>query len=191
MAMGSKLRLFFTFLFTACTVVFTSTSIQAQSISSPPADLLGNEKVIYILPEVGSILPDSPLFVLKQLRDDVLLVIPQDTLSKMRLLIQLGDKYTVYADKMAHSSKSKLSASLFDTALDYQNEVVNLLSGMAKSPQKDEKALSDYKNIATQSSIKQAETIRLLLGEVPSSEQSLFIQLLDRNILLRKKLQAI
>lgn len=174
--------------------VFVTPSLvpHAQGTSSRPADLVNNDKVIYSLPDVGSITPENPLFVLKQLRDNLLLAIPQSTPDKIKLLIQMGDKYTVYADKLSHLSKSQRSLQMFNTAMSYQSEIIDMFQKeYAGADTETRKALDNLRNIAIQSNIKQAETIRALLDAVPPSEQPHLVKLLDENIQLRKELQSI
>lgn len=177
---------------TACALGFLPPHISAQSISSRPADLANNEKVIYRLPEMGSITPDNPLFVLKQIRDGVMLALPKDTEDRIQMLIQMNDKYTVYAEKLAHLSKTQRSVQTFESAMRYQSMAIELLKDALKDPTADHKELFvDLRHIATQSNIKQAETIRQLIDDISASEQSSFIELLDKNMQLRKRLQQI
>lgn len=191
MSQESKQCVLFTLLIALCISFSFPVGVNAQSFSSPTADLVGNERAVYSLPDVGSILPDNPLFVFKQLRDDVTLALPQDKFVKLKHLIQLGDRYTVYADKMVRTSKLKRAISLFESSLKFQNEALGILQDLSDDTQKNENAISDLKGVFMQSNIKQAEIIRTLIGEVSSSEQSTFIQLLDKNVILRKKLQEI
>lgn len=190
--MGSPRR-FFCYLICAisASLVFLPT-ISAQNVSSRPADLADNAKVIYDLPDIGSITPDNPLFILKQLRDGVVLALPQDMVSRIRTLIQFNDKYTVYAEKFAHLSKTERSIKTFETAMEYQSSMIELLENEQKSPNTQHKEeLNELQHVARQSNIKQAEIIRLLIDDVSTSEQPAFVQLLDKNMQLRKKLQAL
>lgn len=168
------------------------TSVLAQQTSSQPADLVSNERVIYTLPDVGSITPDNPLFILKQMRDSLLLTIPQDKVDKIKLLIQMNDKYTVYADKLAHLSKPERSVNMFQMAMSYQSQTIEILKEIySQEGTSVPEQVIDLRNIAVQSNIKQAETIRSLIDLVPASEQQVLLILLDKNIQLRKKLQSI
>lgn len=181
----------FVFCVICATIVFTPFNY-AQSTSSRPADLVNNEKVIYTLPDIGSIAPDNPLFFLKQIRDGVLLALPQDTDARIKTLIQLSDKYTVYAEKLARLSKSQRAAQSFHTAMSYQSTMIDLLKEEFKKPnQKEDQSLIELRNTAIQSNIKQAEMIRMLIDDVSASEQPVYAQLLEKNMQLRKKLQAI
>lgn len=192
MGMGTTKRFRgFVFCVICATIVFTPFNY-AQSTSSRPADLVNNEKVIYTLPDIGSIAPDNPLFFLKQIRDGVLLALPQDTDARIKTLIQLSDKYTVYAEKLARLSKSQRAAQSFHTAMSYQSTMIDLLKEEFKKPnQKEDQSLIELRNTAIQSNIKQAEMIRMLIDDVSASEQPVYAQLLEKNMQLRKKLQAI
>jgi len=175
-----------------CATVVFSPYHYAQSTSTRPADLVNNEKVIYTLPEIGSITPDNPLFFLKQIRDGVLLALPQDTHARLKTLIQLSDKYTVYAEKLARLSKSQRAAQSFQTAMGYQTNMIDILKEeLKKSNEKEDHSLIELRNTAIQSNIKQAETIRQLIDDVSASEQPVYAQLLEKNMQLRKKLQGI
>ncbi len=175
---------------TVCLLVAPPT--HAQETSSRPADLVDNERVIYSLPDVGGITPENPLFVLKQVRDNLLLAMPQDSIDKAKLLIQMNDKYTVYADKLAHLSKLKRSTQMFETAMSYQAHVTDILKDeLPDATDAERDTLGQIRNVAIQSNIKQAEMIRTLFDVVPASEQPALVQLLDKNIQLRKKLQSL
>ena len=192
MDMGSP-RNFFGFVFCAlCASLIFSPLIFAQGVSSRPADLVNNEKVIYELPDTGSITPENPLFIFKQIRDGVMLALPQDSHARMRTLIQLGDKYTVYAEKLAHLSKTQRSIHTFQTAMTYQSTMIDILKEESKKQnQEGDAECTELRYIATQSNIKQAEMIRLLIDDLSASEQPAYVQLLDKNMQLRKKLQGI
>ncbi|MBP6994015.1 hypothetical protein KBB12_02130 [Candidatus Woesebacteria bacterium] len=192
MDMGSPRRFFCYLICAICASLVFLPVISAQNVSSRPADLADNEKVIYELPDIGSITPDNPLFVFKQLRDGVLLALSQNTVSRVRTLIQLSDKYTVYAEKFARLSKTERSVQTFQTAMSYQSTMIEILEDKQESPNsQDEVELRELQHIARQSNIKQAETIRLLMDDISTSEQPAFVLLLDKNIQLRKRLQTI
>jgi len=161
-------------------------------MSTRPADLANNDQTEYSLPDIGTINPDNPLFAFKQLRDDILLLLPQGKLDKIKHLIQLNDKYTVYADSSIRLSKSQQSIRLFESAQKFQSFTIDELYLASKEDKLNKtKEYTDLKLTALQSNIKQAVMIRDLVDELPVSEQSTFIQLLDKNISLRKKLQQI
>jgi hypothetical protein len=192
MDMGSSRKFLGLIISAFCAIVFFLPPIFAQDVSTRPADLVNNEKVIYTLPDVGSISPDNPLFFLKQIRDGVVLALPQDPLDRIRTLIQFGDKYTVYAEKLAHLSKTQRSVETFQTAMNYQSTMIDLLKEESRKPnRKEDQTYGELRNIAHQSNIKQAEMIRLLIDDVSISEQPAFVQLLEKNMQLRKKLQGI
>lgn len=173
-----------------CTSFLLLSSVYAQGASSRPADLVNNEKVIYELPDVGSISPENPLFIFKRVRDELLLALPQDTITRARLLVQLSDKYNVYADKLAHLSKIQRSTQMFETAIGYLSTTSDLLKEERKKTNTESsKALTDLHYIALQSNIKQAEILRSLIDDVPTSEQPALVELLEKNMQLRKKLQ--
>jgi len=192
MDMGSP-RNFFGFVICAfCASLIFSPLLFAQGVSSRPADLVNNEKVIYELPDTGSITPDNPLFIFKQIRDGVKLALPQDSHVRMKTLIQFGDKYTVYAEKLAHLSKSQRSIQTFQTAMTYQSTMIDILKEESKKSDKEgDKECTEIRNTAIQSNIKQAEMIRLLIDDLSASEQPAYVQLLDKNMQLRKQLQGI
>ena len=192
MGMGSTKAIFAALICVLCASLLFSFPVSAQGTSSSPADLADNEKVIYALPDIGSISPENPLFIFKRVRDGILLALPQDTETKTRLLIQMSDKYTVYADKLAHLSKTQRSLEMFQTTLGYQSTIIELFREESKKPDTHtNKAMDDLRYTALQSNIKQAETLRSLIDDIPTSEQSAFVELLEKNMQLRKKLQGI
>jgi len=169
-----------------------TSSVVAQKTSSRPADLVNNDKVIYSLPDVGNVTPDHPLFVLKQIRDSFVLALPQDPISRAKTLIQMSDKYTVYGSRLVSLSRINRAVSSFELSLDHQASLEKTLTEeAARTSQQEPEIVSHLREPAIQSNIKQAEILRTLMDGVPSTEQPTFMDLLDKNMQLRKRLQTI
>lgn len=164
--------------------------VKADTVSTSPADLVSNDKVVYILPEAGFIFPDNPLFIIKQIRDEIVLLLPQDSEARVRLMIQMSDKYTVYADKMERTSKPQQAVKMFTQSFQLQNQIVQTLEAI-RDDRTREVLSQELKELAIQSNIKQAEIIRMLIDDVASAEQSMLVEHLNENMIIRKKLQSL
>jgi hypothetical protein len=76
---------------------------------------LSEKKVIYELPYAG-ILPDNPLYFLKQVRDVVLEFTTRDQMKKSEMLLLSSDKKVHMAQLLSKKGKSKLVIDVLDNA---------------------------------------------------------------------------
>ncbi len=148
-------------------------------------DLANNEKAVYTLPEPGSILPNNPLFQIKRLRDEATLAVTFGP-ERVKLLIALSDRYTVYGVMMAQQNKPQVAFQMFAQALRHQEALIDILSKSNKGSKKT--MSSEMCALSMQSNIKHAEVMRELLSELSATDQPALAMTLDTNMSHRKAL---
>ncbi|MFO0703429.1 MAG: hypothetical protein U0525_01765 [Patescibacteria group bacterium] len=178
----SSLKAFLSFVLVFTTFVTPSIAASPTPISQEVAE---NQKTVYELPDVGPILPNNPLFQLKRLKDEAMLVLSNGN-EKASLLIQMSDKYTAYAKKMAEINKPQSAFSLFEQSITYQEELANTLK---KNHITNTSSSEDMCYKAVQSNIKQAEVLRKTLDDLSASDQATLAKILEKNISARKLLE--
>ena len=121
------------------------------------------QKVEYTLPYPG-ILTDNPLFLLKRVRDGLLIFLTRDPIKKADLWILVADKKIEMARLLAESKKWKFAA---DTALESERDFNNVLVMMSISKKKGAAAPEGFINKAKRSNRKHQEIIAFLLKRIP------------------------
>lgn len=163
------LTLFFTILLLFISLVITSLSTYSQS------EIEGT-KVLYMLPYPG-LLPDSPLYPLKTLRDHIIDAATRDSLQKAKLYLQLADKRAAMALALSQKNKSKLAIDTYTKGEKYLLKIPGLLAQSKKqgvSPQ------SEFINTLKLSTAKHREVGEILLkqlsqGDVAGIQQAMKI----------------
>lgn len=149
-------------------------------------DITNNEKTIYEMPDTGRILPNNPLFILKQLREDIELFLSTGG-EKALFLVQLSDRYTSYGAKMIKLNKPEAAFQSFEESLSHQKELVNIM--VENKKKNNNKTVEEVCFRSVQSNIKQAEILRASLLDISDSDQPAVASLLEKNLEARGKLE--
>ncbi len=120
----------------AVTSVFIVSPVFAQKPSSAPTPL---QKVEYVLPYPG-ILPDHPLFVLKEFRDKILDFLIVDPLRKAEFYVLQADKRLGMGVMLIDKGKSELAVQTIAQGEKYFTQVVTVFEGVKQS----EKEMPSY-----------------------------------------------
>ncbi len=139
-----------TLLFPVMVFAATATSAGEPTGSPTPAP------VQYELPYPG-MLPDNPLYVLKQIRDWILDKMITDSLKKTEFYILQGDKRLAMGVMLSSSGNSRLSEQIISKGEKYMNNAVTTLLTL-KAQGKDVPAYVTDR--LTQSLAKHAEVLR-------------------------------
>ncbi len=167
------------------------TAIAIVAIFSVPSfasnhDITNNEKTVYEMPDTGRVLPNNPLFIFKQIREEIELLLATGE-EKARLLVQLSDRYTSYGAKMVKLNKPQVAFQSFEESISYQNEFVKLIAENQK--QEDLKTDEEICFRSIQSNIKQAEILRASITDISDSDQPAIASLLEKNLDTRAKIE--
>lgn len=104
-------------------LLFFPLMVFAQDVVATPA---ASPKVTYELPYPG-LLPDSPLYFLKQVRDWILDKLIADPVKKAEFYILQGDKRVAMGVLLNQSGKSVLGEQVISKAEKYMNNAVQTL----------------------------------------------------------------
>ena len=140
----------------------------AQEVA-PQAALPTSSPVEYALPYPG-ILPDHPLYIFKQLRDTILLVLITKPIRKVEFYILLSDKKLAMGATLLTKKKSDLATQIagksitdlevaekliFEIPNGNNNEVANVKDRFEKSVLKHEEVIADMKTLVNDPTQKQ------------------------------------
>ncbi|MBP9691625.1 hypothetical protein KBD81_06115 [Candidatus Woesebacteria bacterium] len=140
---------------------------QSQSID------LVEERVIYQLPYPG-LLPDSPIYFIKQIRDSILIFTTRDTGKKARLFLQISDKHMASALALAEKGRDTLAQEQLMKAEDQSLKIPPLLReikeqggsypddlvmDLYESNKKHREVITDVMKKTTETEIKIVETL--------------------------------
>lgn len=110
-------------------VLFPLIDLRAQSQTQSLS--LDDQKVIYQLPYPG-ILPDNPLYFIKETRDSIKVFITRDNLKKADLYLNLADKHMAIALKMAEKGREKIAISELQKSEELFRNIPTLLINSKK-----------------------------------------------------------
>ncbi len=119
--------------FILATAILTISVMRSATVSyvfvtpAPAVTVLGTESpdIGYKLPYPGSILPDSPLWVIKALRDKVWYMVTTNPLKKAELALLFSDKRLSSAVSLFDSNKAGLALSTLSKGEKYLEIAVN------------------------------------------------------------------
>lgn len=155
----------FVFLF-----VFNVSTIHAQEITPIPTP--NPTYVNYDLAYPG-MLPDSPFYVLKKLRDKITLALISDPLKKIDYLLLQTDKGILASAMLVDKGKVNLA---IETALKAENNYTLLTYELGKLPRKPD---NNFFNKLKTASLKHQEVLLSLIKRVPSDKQKVFQQVIN------------
>src|SRR3989344_4284788 len=155
--------------------------LQSQPVS------LSQEKIEYNLPYPG-ILPDHPLFFLKNTRDKILELTTRDTLKKAELYLLFSDKRVAMAFNLTKNGKNRLAAKAFLEAEEYFLKVTPLLE---TSKKQGVSATSDLIQRLKLSNVKHKEVGGNLLRDLPQDLSGEVNKTLNLNQQIKKKIEKL
>lgn len=135
------------------------------------------EKVIYNLPYPG-LLPDSPLYIIKAVRDKITELLTRDNLKKAQLYLLYSDKRVAMSLALAQKGKSQLAIDTFSKGEKYFLMIPDLLIAAKKQ---GAQAPSSFVETLKQSNAKHKELIDELIKILPQGLNGSLTQLSDLN----------
>jgi hypothetical protein len=169
----------FILIFLAVLVVFSEKS----NIVRAQVDIRG-DSVEYTLPFAG-ILPDSPLYYVKTIRDNFWLFFTRDNMKKAEVLLLFSDRKTSAAQLLSKNGKWEKSAEIMLEAESHfkkMTEMVLLSKNQGVSPE------DSFVLTLKQSNKKHREVIEELLGNTPQGTRKVLEDTLELNSSLAEKL---
>lgn len=145
--------------------------------NSQPLTLPKNEEVVYVLPYPG-LLPDNPLYPLKEARDSIFEFFTRDHLKKAELLLLYSDKRVRAAELLVEKGKSALAAETLLNAEKYSLKIPPLLTQAKKQ---GSTAPGTFLLKLKQSNTKHSQVIKKLLQQSPQGEQDSFDEIIKTN----------
>lgn len=157
----------FLFAFVVLAVSVLRSSKINYVFSATPSPLPGGAeeeiKIDYVLPYPGKILPDSPLWFLKVLRDKVWLTVTLNSSRKAELMLLMADKRLLSAKALFEKDKAGLAYSTLTKAEKY-------LEKAAGQEEKNRKGGADTKEFLdrlAKASLKHRQVIKEILAIAP------------------------
>lgn len=138
---------------------------------------MGESSVIYELPYPG-ILPDHPLYFVKQTRDNILEFLTRDNLKKAELYLLMADKYLVMSTQLADKDKHELATNtLRNGERDFQKIVPLLQASKKQGVRPSDDLMRKIQN----SSIKHRDTIEGYMQDFPQGHSESLADILELN----------
>ena len=145
------------------------------------------EKVIYNLPYPG-LLPDSPLYITKIVRDKITDFLTRDNLKKAELYLLYSDKRTSMSLVLASKGKSQLAIDTFVKGEKYFLKIPELLRSAKKQ---GAQAPSSFIETLKLSNAKHKELIEELIKILPQGLNQPLIQLSDLNQQVKSEIESL
>lgn len=162
------------------TGMISAPTVQAQTITGFDTRVMD-----YQLPYPG-LLPDNPLYLIKSLRNSVLLLVTTDDLEKAKIMLNLSDKRMAMAKPLA--DKGKLSMSV-ESVIEAEELFERMLPVVAKI--EDQNKRSEFLIEIKKANLKHREEIETLMKEIPQGEIEELQKLIEKNIEIEKQISAI
>jgi hypothetical protein len=161
------------------TIFFIATpTIQAQTITT-----LQQKVVDYQLPYPG-LLPDNPLYFIKQIRDSFMLFMASDQLKKEEVKLQISDKNISAAIELTKKGRHKLSVAKVEEA---EAEFLSIVDRQSKEKKKNKEFIDTLRK----ANLKHREAIENLMKDMPQGQVELMQKQREKNMDIGKKLAAI
>ena len=145
------------------------------------------EKVIYNLPYPG-LLPDSPLYITKIMRDKITDFLTRDNLKKAELYLLYSDKRTSMSLVLASKGKSQLAIDTFVKGEKYFLKIPELLRSAKKQ---GAQAPSSFVETLKLSNAKHKELIEELIKILPQGLNQSLTQLSDINQQVKSEIESL
>jgi len=166
----------FSLLFIIPTVIYFFTTSEAVFTYSQSMDV-NKSKVEYQLPYSG-ILPDNPLYLLKRIRDKLLILMTRDLIKKSELLLLLSDKQAVMSVSLAKKGKEKLAVKTINEGEKY---FLKLLRVLKKAKEQGKTPSGEFILKLKLSNQKHQEIIQSLSVLLPQGQSDLLSKALEIN----------
>lgn len=144
------------------------------------------EKIAYNLPYPG-LLPDSPLYFVKIVRDRITDFLTRDNLKKAELYLLYSDKRAVMSLVLAHKGKSQLAIDTFAKGEKYFLKIPDLLKSAKKQ---GGQAPSNFFETLKLSNAKHKELIEELIKILPQGLDQSLTQLSDFNQRIKFEIES-
>lgn len=171
------LLIFFFFIFFTSGIIYTNS--QELNIES--------KNVEYTLPYPG-LLPDSPLYIVKTIRDRIVDFLTRNCVDKARLYLLNSDKRAASAIRMIENGKSKLAISTMSKAEKYALRMVECMKDIKKQGAQND---DNFNLNAKLSNEKHRQIIEDMLRAVPQGERTDLEEVLAINEQVKIELQKL
>lgn len=145
------------------------------------------EKVAYNLPYPG-LLPDSPLYLAKMVRDRITDFLTRDNLKKAELYLLYSDKRAAMSLILANKGKSQLAIDTFVKGEKYFFKIPNLLKSTKKQ---GGQVPSNFFQTLKLSNAKHKELIEELIKILPQGLNQSLTQLSDLNQQVKLEIESL
>ncbi len=144
------------------------------------------EKVIYNLPYPG-LLPDHPLYIVKAIRDNLLVLATRDNVKKAELYLLLSDKRVAMAVVLAKKGKEKQAIEVAGKSEKYFVKIPQLLIDAKKQ---GAGASSEFVTTLKLSNAKHREILENFLKELPQGLSDSINSVIIINEQIKKSLET-
>jgi hypothetical protein len=144
-------------------------------------------KVIYNLPYPG-LLPDSPLYLTKVIRDRITDFLTRDNLKKAELYLLYSDKRAAMSLILANKGKNQLAIDTFIKGEKYFLKISDLLKSAKKQ---GAQAPSSFIETLKLSNTKHKELIEELIKTLPQGLNQSLTQLSDLNQRVKSEIESL
>jgi len=145
------------------------------------------EKVVYNLPYPG-LLPDSPLYITKIIRDKITDFLTRDNLKKAELYLLYSDKRAAMSLALARKGKSQLAIDTFTKGEKYFLKIPDLLTAAKRQ---GGQAPSNFIETLKLSNAKHKELIEELIKILPQGLNQSLIVLTDLNQQVKTEIESL
>ena len=145
------------------------------------------EKIAYNLPYPG-LLPDSPLYLAKIVRDRITDFLTRDNLKKAELYLLYSDKRAAMSLLLARKGKSQLAIDTFSKGEKYFLKIPDLLKSAKKQ---GGQTPSNFIETLKLSNAKHKELIEELIKILPQGLNLSLVQLTDLNQQVKLEIESI
>lgn len=180
-------RLIFFLIFIFTFLFITSSSFAQQSSMSLQQSSQSSEmKIDYQLPYPG-LLPDSPFYFFRALRDRIVSFLITDPIKKAEFNLLQTDKRISAGLLLAKEKKYELANTTISKALNYFEEALS----KTKEAKKEGQPVKDMAARLYLSSLKQQEVLKDLISKTSGKIKEIFLEELKRAEELGKRAKAI
>lgn len=155
--------------------------ISSQSIT------ITEKKVVYELPYPG-MLPDNPLYVLKDTRDKIIDFTTRDNLKKAEFYLLLSDKHINAAALLVKKGKNALAVETLYKGEEYSTKIPKLI---AKAKKQGESPTAQFIEKLKLSNNKHREVIEQLLKTIPQGDQKKIEEVFVLNEKVKKDISGL
>lgn len=173
------MKKFFTSCVLALAILITIVPVsQAQTITT-----LQQKVIDYQLPYPG-LLPDNPLYFIKQIRDSFMLFMAHDEAQKLEVYLQISDKNLSAGVELAKKGRHKLSVAMVE-------EAENRFDSIVEKLKKEKTPHPEFVATLKKANLKHRETIENLMKDMPQGQVERMQTIREKNMQIGKKLEGI